>query len=103
MRSFPGISFVLSRWSAGFLSSARCASRAAICRRYFASLALVDIPGFPWSLLAVVAERHAETPEEFACLVVVAGTGDEGDVHPLGEGHLVRVDLGEHQLFGEPH
>src|SRR5262249_10203758 len=41
-----------------------------------------------------LAEGHAERPQQLAGLVVAAGAGHEGDVHALGEGHLVRVDLG---------
>src|SRR5690349_4938496 len=63
------------------------ASSLAICLLSFATFASVAISVFACSRLA---ERHAEGPEQFAGLVVVGGTGHEGDVHPLHERHLVR-------------
>src|SRR5262249_41736417 len=49
-----------------------------------------------------LAEGHAEAAQQLAGLVVTVGARDEGDVHALDEGHLVRVDLGENALLAQP-
>src|SRR5262245_7080996 len=64
----------------------------------FASVAMVS----PTRRGLLLAEGHAEAPQQLAGLVVAVGGGDEGDVHALDEGHLVRVDLGEDLLLGQP-
>src|SRR5438309_2033144 len=60
-------------------------------------------PGAKYRSLRLVPERHPEQAEQLAGLVVLLRVGDERDVHPLRERHLVRVDLGEDQLLGQPH
>src|SRR6202011_2562779 len=49
--------------------------------------------------LFILAEGHAERPQEFARLVVVGRARHEGHVHALGKGHLVRIDLRENHLL----
>src|SRR5437660_4744232 len=53
----------------------------------------------PW--LLVFAEGHAELSQQFPRLVVAVGAGHEGDIHALGERHLVGVDFGKDHLVGE--
>src|SRR5438445_412516 len=69
-------------------------------RRFcFATHALVaiDLP----VLLCMLAERHAEMPQQFAALIGVLGRRHHGDVHPLLKRHLGRVDLGKYRLLRE--
>src|SRR5713101_1405593 len=54
---------------------------------------LSSLPG-----LLAFAERHPEHSQQFACLIIALGAGDERDVHPLREVGLVGIDLGKHQL-----
>src|SRR5262245_13278881 len=98
MRIFSrgGISLRFSRLSAGFASSALWPASRSSCLRNLTSFASVDIALPRYSLQSTrsstLAERHAERPQQLARLVVVAAGDDEGHVHALGEGHLVRVD-----------
>src|SRR5262245_38425277 len=99
---------IFSRGAIFTLSGVRLlASSLAICFLYLTFFASVVIgqargPRTRWGLLGVVPEGHSEGAEQFAGLVVVVAAHDEGDVHALGERHLVGVDLGEHQLLRQP-
>ena len=51
--------------------------------------------------LVAVLEREAERGKQRKGVVVVAGGGDERDVHTTGAVDLIVLDLGENQLLGD--
>src|ERR1700761_785904 len=52
-------------------------------------------------LIAVPPEREAEGVEQSPTLRVIAGRGDDRDIHPPGRVDLVVVDLREDELLGD--
>src|SRR5262245_20647665 len=97
MRWRAGISLRGSRCSvSGLRSSALCASSFFVSLTNLTYWASVDID-------LLLAERHAEGTQQLPRLVVVVHVGDEGHVHALHEGDLVRVDLREDALLGQAH
>src|SRR6516225_12435760 len=52
--------------------------------------------------LSPLPEGEAEPPQQGAALGVIGCGGDDGDIHPALPVHLVRIDLVEHDLFGQP-
>src|SRR5229473_7568557 len=63
---------------------------------FFAKLSYL----FPFIRLSL-SERHAETRQQAARLVVVAGRGHDGDLEPAQLVDLVVVDLREHDLLAQ--
>src|SRR5262245_32970386 len=89
----------LSRWAAsGLAISFLCSSNAFIS---FLNLALFGTVAINL-VLSGFAERHPKLAQQLAGLVVAGRGGHKRNVHALDEVHLVRVDLGEHPLLGQP-